>query len=598
MLLKFYISVFFLVIFFQNSYSTKNSIKIIYTSPVNNAKLVNISENIIFKTELNIENERLVCIVKGLDGRLIDGNIKLASDKKTFIFDPNYPFKTGEHISADLISLNNNRLIKSISFSTSENILSGSEKKKIISEIREKEFGQSQKQVYRIPENPNGYNTGGIIMPQITITKNNNPSGGTLFFANIARDTLTSPFIMSMKNDGEFLFYRQMPKTCYDFKVNKNGLLTYFQNIAMKFYALDSTYSIVDSFATGNGYETDLHDILIKDDGNVLLMSYDVQVIDMSQIVPGGQKNANVTGLIIQEIDSDKNVIFQWRSWDHFQITDADKENLSLGNVDYCHGNAFDVDYDGHYVISSRNMSEITKLNKETGAIIWRLGGENNQFTFINDSIKFSYQHAIRRTATGTFTIFDNGNYHEPRFSRSVEYRINETNMTAENVWEYRNVPSIYTFAMGYTERLNNGNTSISWGFAPTAYTEVNSNNEIVYEFNFDSTNFSYRIFREDWDVSPDGIPNIPVDYAVTLNYPNPFNAQTNIYYNVLKNSNVTLKIYDILGKEIATLLNNEFKETGKYVSNFNSVALSSGIYFYKLQIGNDFYTHSMALVK
>jgi len=84
----------------------------------------------------------------------------------------------------------------------------------------------------------------------------------------------------------------------------------------------------------------------------------------------------------------------------------------------------------------------------------------------------------------------------------------------------------------------------------------------------------------------------------LSLNYPNPFNAQTNIYFNVINNSNVTLKIYDILGKEVATLLNNEFKETGKYVSNFNSVALSSGIYFYKLQIGNDFYTHSMALVK
>lgn len=598
MLLKYYISIILLVILFQESYSSVNYAKVIYTSPVNNAKLVNSFENIIFKTGKNLESERLVCIVKYFDGRLIEGNIKLASDKKTFIFDPVYPFKKGEQITADLISLKDNRLIKSISFTTSINILSESEKKKVISDIREKEFGQTQKQVYRIPEKPNGFNTGGVIMPQITITKNNNPSNGTLFFANIARDTLTSPFIMSMKNNGEFLFYREMPKTCYDFKVQNNGLITYFQNIAMKFYALDSAYTVVDSFATGNGYETDLHDILIKEDGNVLLMSYDVQVIDMSLVVPGGQKDANVTGLIIQEIDSDKNVIFQWRSWDHFQITDADRENLSLGNVDYCHGNAFDVDYDGNYVISSRNMSEITKINKETGAIIWRLGGKNNQFTFINDSIKFSYQHAIKRTAAGTFTLFDNGNYHKPSFSRSVEYRIDETNMTAEKVWEYRNEPSIYTFAMGYTERLKNGNTSISWGFAPTAYTEVNSNNEIVYEFNFDSTNFSYRIFREDWNVSPDGIPNIPVDFAVTLNYPNPFNAQTNIYFNVINNSNVTLKIYDILGKEVATLLNNEFKETGKYVSNFNSVALSSGIYFYKLQIGNDFYTHSMALVK
>ncbi len=269
MLLKYYISIILLVILFQESYSSVNYAKVIYTSPVNNAKLVNSFENIIFKTGKNLESERLVCIVKYFDGRLIEGNIKLASDKKTFIFDPVYPFKKGEQITADLISLKDNRLIKSISFTTSINILSESEKKKVISDIREKEFGQTQKQVYRIPENPNGFNTGGVIMPQITITKNNNPSNGTLFFANIARDTLTSPFIMSMKNNGEFLFYREMPKTCYDFKVQNNGLITYFQNIAMKFYALDSAYTVVDSFATGKGYKNDLYDILIKEDRNV-----------------------------------------------------------------------------------------------------------------------------------------------------------------------------------------------------------------------------------------------------------------------------------------------------------------------------------------
>src|SRR4029078_10990761 len=111
----------------------------------------------------------------------------------------------------------------------------------------------------------------------------------------------------------------------------------------------------------------DLHDLRVLQNGNALLMSYDVQVIDMSQIVQGGQKDAHVTGLIIQEIDRQKNVIFQWRSWDHFEITDADSVNLSLGMVDYAHGNSLEIDYDGHFIISSRNMSEITKINNITG---------------------------------------------------------------------------------------------------------------------------------------------------------------------------------------------------------------------------------------
>lgn len=546
---------------------------------------------------MNISNFRIS--VRGCSGRFFTGKSYLSSDKKTIIFDPYEKFNPGENVSAQLVSVIEDRILSKISFTTSEIELVQSEKDKILTGIREKEFEQNRQAGKSIPESLSGYNTGGVIMPEITITANNNSTDGTIFFANIANDTVTSPFIMCMKNNGEFLFYRQMPKTCYDFKVHKNGLITYFQNTAKKFYALDSTYTVTDSFATGNGYETDLHDILIKENGNVILFSYDVQIIDMSLIVPGGTKDARVTGLIIQEIDPLRNVIFQWRSWDHFQITDADSVNLSLGEVDYCHGNAIDLDYDGNYILSSRNMSEITKISKETGEIIWRLGGKNNQFTFINDPVRFSYQHAIRRTAAGTFTLFDNGNFHSPPFSRAAEYRIDENSMTAELIWQYKKDPPLYTFAMGYTDRLSNGNTTISWGFAGTAFTEVNSSNEVVYEFKFDQTNFSYRIYRENWNVEPPAaIPNIPDDFAVTLNYPNPFNGVTNIYYNVRENSDVSIKIYDMLGKEIKTLLKNEFRTAGRYVSAFNSGNLPSGVYIYQLQLNDNFYSHKMILSK
>jgi len=55
-------------------------------------------------------------------------------------------------------------------------------------------------------------------------------------------------------------------------------------------------------------------------------------------------------------------LIFQWRSWDHFQITDATHENLLASNIDYVHGNAIEIDTDSNIIISSRHMDEITKL--------------------------------------------------------------------------------------------------------------------------------------------------------------------------------------------------------------------------------------------
>ncbi len=72
-------------------------------------------------------------------------------------------------------------------------------------------------------------------------------------------------------------------------------------------------------------------------------------------------------------------------------------------------------------------------------------------------------------------------------------------------------------------------------------------------------------------------------DFKLEQNYPNPFNPTTNIKYSILKESFVTLKVYDILGKEITTLV-NEKKPLGNYSVNFNAINLPSGVYFYRMQ--------------
>ncbi len=76
---------------------------------------------------------------------------------------------------------------------------------------------------------------------------------------------------------------------------------------------------------------------------------------------------------------------------------------------------------------------------------------------------------------------------------------------------------------------------------------------------------------------------HIPADYELYQNYPNPFNPNTIISYNLPQSSLVTLKIYDILGREIVQLV-NEVQQTGKYEVNFNAGGLSSGIYIYQLK--------------
>lgn len=89
----------------------------------------------------------------------------------------------------------------------------------------------------------------------------------------------------------------------------------------------------------------------------------------------------------------------------------------------------------------------------------------------------------------------------------------------------------------------------------------------------------------------------IPNAFSLDQNYPNPFNPSTTIQYSILQRSNVILKVYDVLGNEIATLINDE-KDRGVYTINFNASGLASGLYLYQLRAGAFNETRKMILLK
>jgi hypothetical protein len=86
-------------------------------------------------------------------------------------------------------------------------------------------------------------------------------------------------------------------------------------------------------------------------------------------------------------------------------------------------------------------------------------------------------------------------------------------------------------------------------------------------------------------------------EYQLSQNYPNPFNPTTIISYAIQRNGLVTLKVFDILGKEVAELI-KEVKEAGSYSFTFNASELPSGIYFYTLTSGNFVATKKLILLK
>ncbi|MEW6701575.1 MAG: T9SS type A sorting domain-containing protein [Bacteroidota bacterium] len=134
-------------------------------------------------------------------------------------------------------------------------------------------------------------------------------------------------------------------------------------------------------------------------------------------------------------------------------------------------------------------------------------------------------------------------------------------------------------------------------------------------EYSFEDKNpqvgkLQYRLKQIDFDGTYEYSNTVevnfdaPVNFILEQNYPNPFNPETVISYTIGTSqlsafSNVSLKIFDVLGREVATLV-NEFQQAGEYNSQFSirNYQLSSGVYFYTLQVGNYFQSKKMLLLK
>ncbi len=373
--------------------------------------------------------------------------------------------------------------------------------------------------------------------PHINITINNNPDPGYIFLDN--RTSGDNSYNVIFDNTGSPIWYWQMNDERRDMKVQPNGVLTMLARTGgYRYVGLDTNYREVASYRAVNGYSTDEHELQVLEDGGYLLIGLRSETVDMTQYLPGANPNASVGQTIIQEFTPEGDLIFQWRAWDNFDVRDVHLDNPLSASFRFPHMNAIDIDEDGHILLSSRHISEVTKINRNTGEIIWRLSGipKNNDFTYINDPLSGPRnQHAIRYTGNGRYLLFDNGNLHSPSVSRAVEYELDPNAMTATVVWEFRETPDVYSHYMGNTQRLPNGNTLINWAVgALPKLTEVRPNGTKAFEMNWVDNYEAYRVWRCPWQgmaLKPHLIVESPPD-NLTLIF-NKFGDPNVAYYRI-----------------------------------------------------------------
>ena len=514
---------FVVLVFINSSIIAQEELTFQYISPIPDSKMHSRETNIIFSHKEFIDASSLNKInliqVTGSQSGSHSGNLVLSDDGKTILFNPDESFAASETVTVTLspgLETISDVKINPTTFSFTITTL---EEPILIDPIERLGLGYTTEDLLQMQSYRNS-TVGDTLppdFPEITINTINNPSPGNIFVANVRFGTTNTDgfFLMIVDNNGTVVKYKRMePIAGFDFKVQQNGLLTYsevfqfFQGYSFgQFKIMDTSLTVLDSVQAGNGYQAGLHEFLIMPNGHYLFLIYDPQPFDMSEVIPGGDPNAIVIGGIIQELDSDKNVVFQWRSWDYIPVTDT-YDDLLASQIDYMHLNAIELDDDGNLLFIGRHLSEVTKISRQTGDIIWRLGGKQNEFTFIDEHSEnaphyFAEPHDIRRIDNGNITLFDNGDFHTPPYSRAVEYELDENSKTATLVWEYQKDPDVYAFAMGSVQRLANGNTLIGWGtvsaFGGPVLTEVHPDGTVAFEMSFPPELASYRAHRFPW---------------------------------------------------------------------------------------------------
>lgn len=259
--------------------------------------------------------------------------------------------------------------------------------------------------------------------------------------------------------------------------------------------------------------------------------------------------------------------------------------------------------------------SQVMNLNiTHTGNIEYDIG---NGFAF------YDYrEQATGTSSTGSFNINVDERYirkignnsNTSTFVMSTEIMNNSAGNFGGTTYQYQNVDAFWVAGSvlytGYYDKvINSGDWSVQGILNKNgqAYGTVQFDGPVVdgsygpnliLHLNTGTNIFLHTLIADPFtNVESESEDEIVSDFELYPNYPNPFNPSTNIRYQLDERNFVTIKIYDILGNEIETIVNEEMP-AGLHEVNFSADKLSSGIFFYKLSSGNKSITKKMILIK
>lgn len=271
----------------------------------------------------------------------------------------------------------------------------------------------------------------------------------------------------------------------------------------------DRHYHVIATVTAGNGLIADIHEFRLTREGTALITVYRTIPYDLTPV--GGPADGQVTEGVVQEIDvATGHVLFEWHSLDHVGIDESHLAPPTSASAayDYFHLNSVNPDSDGNLLISSRHTWTVYKLDRHTGAIIWRLGGKKSDFA-LGAGVAFAWQHnPLVADSPDTIRIFDNESdgVSVLPYSRVIWVQRDDVTRTAALRKWFKHPDNLLAASQGNSQALDNGDTFVGWGQVGR-FSEFDPDGNLLFDAAFPAGYDTYRAYRHDWVGEPDTVP-------------------------------------------------------------------------------------------
>jgi hypothetical protein len=271
------------------------------------------------------------------------------------------------------------------------------------------------------------------------------------------------------------------------------------------FQIINQNYEIIKKLKAKKGFTADVHEFTITKRNTALFTA--VKQIPADLTPYGGPEDGYFDNYSIQEVDLETGqLLFFWNVLAHVDPTDSMLPASSATNSnniwDCFHVNSVEEEPNNTLLISMRNMWAIYNIDKETGNIIWQLGGNQNNFKF-GPNAKFSWQHNARHRPENMISMFDDAccassSSPPDGQARGLILRLDFQNMTADVDRTYYHDPALYVPSQGNLQKLSNENQFVGWGQEPYLSEFKNAGNikedpslNFLYDMQFPNKNLS-----------------------------------------------------------------------------------------------------------